>query len=76
MKSIIQKEKDAIASMRDLLNGDVEEDEEDEDFEEEEEEEEDDIVIEDVEELKKVLKRDNTDGEEGAKRQKMNWCVC
>ena len=70
VKAVIEREKEVIASTRDLLNADSEEEEEDEDFEEEEEEE-GDIVIDDIEELKKSIKRDSP-AEEEAKRQKLN----
>ena len=80
VKAVIEENQQHLSELHKLMEemGD-EEDEEDEDFEEEEEEEEeegDDVVIEDVEELKKSIKRvvgemDNGEEEENAKHAKM-----
>lgn len=57
VEKVIEEEKNSVSLLRDLLQ-EQEDDEDDEDFsEEEEEEDDDDVVIEDVEELKKSVKR-------------------
>ena len=56
VEKVIDEEKNSVSLLRDLLQ-EQEEDEEDEDFSEDEEEDDDDVVIEDVEELKKSVKR-------------------
>ena len=71
VKKVIEEESKNVASLRDLMEKEQVDDEDDEDFSEEEEED-DDVIIEDVEELKKSVKRVGESLPDNGKEAKKN----
>ena len=70
VKKVIEEESKNVASLRDLMEKEQVDDEDDEDFSEEEED--DDVIIEDVEELKKSVKRVGESLPDNGKEAKKN----
>ena len=75
VKKVIEEESKNVASLRDLMEKEQVDDEDDEDFSEEEGED-DDVIIEDVEELKKSVKRVGESLPDSGKEAKKNSSVC
>ena len=75
VKKVIEEESKNVASLRDLMEKEQVDDEDDEDFSEEEEDD-DDVIIEDVEELKKSVKRMGESLPDGGKEAKKESNVC